>query len=56
MIDIQLGAEFKPSLETTITGRRPDCSEPDRGSRFAFQISPRFISDFRYWQANFQSP
>ena len=32
---------LKPSCETTMTGRRPCCSEPDRGLRSAQKISPR---------------
>ena len=35
---------LKPSCETTMTGRRPCCSEPDRGLRSAQKTSPRLTA------------
>jgi hypothetical protein len=31
----QLGVWLKPSCDTTITGLRPDCSEPERAANSA---------------------
>ena len=42
MIDCHVGAPLKASWETTMTGLRPLCSEPERGARSAHQTSPRF--------------
>ncbi len=36
------GVRLNPSFETTTTGRRPRCSEPERGLRSAQNTSPRF--------------
>ena len=41
----QLGARLKPSWDTTMTGLRPRCSEPDRGLRSAQKTSPRLSAD-----------
>ncbi len=35
IIDLHAGVWLKPSWDITITGRRPVCSEPDRGTRSA---------------------
>ncbi len=39
--EFQFGARLKPSWDTTMTGLRPLCSEPDRGVRSAQKTSPR---------------
>src|SRR5579864_1256514 len=37
------------------TGRRPDCSEPDRGDKSAQKTSPRFNVGPRSWRSNARS-
>lgn len=42
MIERQLGYWFSASWDKMTTGRRPRCSEPDRGSRRTHHTSPLF--------------
>lgn len=42
MIERQLGDSLKIAWETTTTGRRPRCSEPERGHNSAQYTSPRW--------------
>jgi hypothetical protein len=43
--DRHAGVRLNPSWETTMTGRHPCCSDPDRGRKSAHTTSPRLIGE-----------